>query len=314
MAATSGLLARVPAARLRVSGPADSPCIEDPLRAVLGRESLHLTMPVGPPRANRKPVLQVTDDSGRVLAYAKVGHNELTRELVRREAEALRRLQAIPLTQVRTPRVVELVDWRELSVLVLEPLDVEVRRVRGRTARQRLLAVVDEIARVDGVTNLRWDQSPLRAKLIREAARCGALAAPLVHALDELAQDVAVATGAWHGDLNPGNVALTDDRCPVWDWERFGQQVPLGFDLLHHDLHRDITVRGEDPRRAAQGLVTAAPDLLSPLGVAPEAADLVARAYLVTLAQRYVHDGQASAGANLGRVAEWLLPALATNP
>jgi hypothetical protein len=272
-----------------------------------------VTLPLGPPRANRKPVLQVTDDTGNVLAYAKVGHNDLTRELVQREAEALRRLEAAELDQVRTPRVLGLVDWQALSVLVLEPLDTEVPRLRGRPARQRLLAVVDDITGVFGVAEHQWGDSPLRSRLAAGAARCGALATPMLRILESLAADEIVATGAWHGDLNPGNVALTTGRCPVWDWERFTDQVPLGLDLLHHDLHRDITMSGQNPRHAAARLVATAPELLSRWHLTPNAADTVVRAYLLLLAQRYVLDGQASAGTELGRVAEWLLPALEGN-
>ena len=38
----------------------------------------------------------------------------------------------------------------------------------------------------------------------------------------------------------------------------------------------------------------------------------MARLYLVEIAARYLLDGQAAAGARLGRVEHWLLPALAT--
>ena len=44
---------------------------------------------LGTRRVNQKPVLQVFDLDGRILGYAKVGHNDLTAALVRREAEAL---------------------------------------------------------------------------------------------------------------------------------------------------------------------------------------------------------------------------------
>jgi len=310
VAATMGMLRRLPGTRLDVTGPHGSPSIEDPLRAILGRDSLRLTVSLGPARATRKPVLQVTDDAGNVLGYAKIGHNDLTSRLVQGEAEALRRLETARLKHVRAPRVLALVEWQALWVLVLEPLDTEVARVRGEEARQRLMAVVDDIAHVFGVTNLPWGESPLRRHLIEEAPRCGVLADRLLRLVDTLAPDVTVPTGAYHGDLNPGNVALTKDRCPVWDWERFAEDVPLGFDLLHHELHRDITVSGEDPLRAVERLLANAPDLLSCWGLEAPAADTVARAYLLHLAQRYVVDGQASAGTKLGRVADWLLPPL----
>jgi hypothetical protein len=119
-----------------------------------------------------------------------------------------------------------------------------------------------------------------------------------------------VTTGSWHGDLNSGNVALVAGVCPVWDWERFEAGVPLGFDLLHHDLHEAITVHGVAAEAAARRLVRDAARTLAPLGVLPATADAVARAYLVTLACRYLVDNQVGAGSALGHVREWLLPTL----
>ena len=58
-------------------------------------------MPVGPPRATRKPVLQVTDRGGRVLAFVKVGHDPLTAGLVAAEGQALARVAGLDLRRVR---------------------------------------------------------------------------------------------------------------------------------------------------------------------------------------------------------------------
>jgi hypothetical protein len=95
----------------------------------------------------------------------------------------------------------------------------------------------------------------------------------------------------------------------VWDWERFETGVPLGFDLLHHDLQESITLLDADPRVAATRLLRGAAATLAPLDVGA-GAESVARLYLVTLACRYLVDGQADAGAALGQVDQWLLPAL----
>ena len=92
--------------------------------------------------------------------------------------------------------------------------------------------------------------------------------------------------------------------------ERFGTDVPVGFDLLHHDLHRAITVDGIAPGEAALDLLEQAPVLLARWDLDPRTARTVARIYLVTLAQRYAIDRQADAGGNLGRLRNWLVPAL----
>ena len=61
------------------------------LARVLDLRRVDLAVRVGAARPNGKPVAQVSAPGGRVVAFAKVGWNELTRGLVIAEAEALRR-------------------------------------------------------------------------------------------------------------------------------------------------------------------------------------------------------------------------------
>ena len=314
VAMSTGALMLLPRTRITVTGPADAASIEEPLRRVLGIDDLCLTMPVGPARSNRKPVLQVADRAGRVRAFAKVGHNALTANLVRGEGEALRRLEAEPLRDVRVPRALACLSWEGREVLVLEPLDIPSRRLAGQDGERRLLDVVRAISDVGGRRVVDWGTHPYRSALLERLARIGGPADRLRRQVEHVDASLSVATGAWHGDLNSGNVALVAGPCPVWDWERFEEGVPVGFDLLHHELHRSITTRGVAPRVAAERLVAQSAATLAPLGVEPAAADLVARTYLVTLACRYLADDQEAAGADLGKVHDWLLPALEEVP
>jgi hypothetical protein len=309
-ALATGLPGRLPGQRIEVVGPPEAPTIEDPLCDVLGEQRLRLTMPIGPARANRKPVLQVTAPDGRVLAFAKVAHDDLTGRLVRGEAAALAEVGAASPREVRAPRVLGLVEWTGRDVLVLEVLDIPSRRLTGGAARRRLLAVVDEVAGVGGRRDLRWGEHPYRQVLLGRSRACGPVGAAVRRVVGAVDETAVLPTGAWHGDLNPGNLALVPGVSPVWDWERFELGVPVGFDLLHHDLQRMITVDGVPAAEAATRLVATAADVLAPLGVARVVAAGVARLHLATLACRYTADDQAGAGAHLGHVDTWLLPAL----
>ena len=64
------------------------------------------------------------------------------------------------------------------------------------------------------------------------------------------------------------------------------------------------------PRAAAEAIVAKAPAVLAPFGIQPGTARFVALLYLLEIAARYLHDGQAEAGARLGDVGTWLLPVL----
>ncbi|RQX31874.1 hypothetical protein DLJ57_20145, partial [Micromonospora chalcea] len=123
--------------------------------------------------------------------------------------------------------------------------------------------------------------------------------------------DPVVAFGAWHGDWNGGNSAvLADGRVLVWDWERFEADVPAGYDALHLAVQGAMSHDGVEPVEAARALIAGAGATLAPFDQTGGGADLVAVLYLVELAARYLRDRQAEAGARLGHVDTWLLPAV----
>src|SRR6185437_13009215 len=73
---------------------------------------------IGPPRANRKPILELLSPRGGVLGFAKVGVTGLTRELVQAEAAALAVLGAAPLGRLEVPRLLHHDHWHDHEVLV----------------------------------------------------------------------------------------------------------------------------------------------------------------------------------------------------
>ena len=77
---------------------------------------------LGTRRVNQKPVLQVFDLDGRLLGYAKVGHNDLTAALVRREAAALASIGAQAPQCLPGPSALHHGQWAGLDILVTSPL------------------------------------------------------------------------------------------------------------------------------------------------------------------------------------------------
>ena len=292
-------------------GDAALDTIETYLHEVLGTD-LHVSLHIGPARANRKPVLQLLEPSGRTYGFAKVGVNDLTRRLVRAEAHSLRLLDEAGFETLAVPRVLHHGQWRGHEVLVQSALPTW---ERSQTRRPLLVAAMRELAEVDGVR-----AQPLAETDYWQRIRTGVAGlddtpsrTALSEALDDLhvaASSADVVLGSWHGDWTPWNMAPRGDRLMLWDWERFAHGVPLGFDALHYDLQEAVTRNGVAPGLAVQTLLDRSAQLLRPFGVAEEQAPLVASLYLMDIAVRYLQDGQAQAGARLGRLGSWLLPAL----
>jgi hypothetical protein len=135
--------------RLRIQAPEDSPTIVSYLRAALGSD-IRLSMHVGAPRANRKPVLQLLTAAGEPIGFAKIGIDPLTSRLGLAEREALAQLATARLGGLTVPRVLHYGTWNGLGVLVLGPLPTW--RERRPLSDSRLAAAMREVAGIGGLT------------------------------------------------------------------------------------------------------------------------------------------------------------------
>ncbi|ETK31028.1 hypothetical protein [Microbispora sp. ATCC PTA-5024] len=244
--------------------------IETYLSGVLGRPVTTVVRVRAALRDNRKPVLEAYGDAT-LLGFVKIGDTERARTLVRHEAAVLEMLAGLPLKVVTPPVVRHHGVWRGLDVLLLSPLPVTSRRV----------------------------PADLFDAAVREIAAIGPHAS-----IDPAAEATAHPRGChWHGDLSPWNIApAPDGRLLVWDWERFGCGVPLGFDALHHFFHRAL--RRMRPPQAARACLAQSGRVLEPFALSTAEARRTAVHYLVTLADRHYRDGHEP----LGPPSEWLSP------
>ncbi|MFD2079185.1 Phosphotransferase enzyme family protein [Actinopolymorpha cephalotaxi] len=317
--------------RLTISVPAGRvvESIEDHLSRLLDSEVL-VTVGVGPPRANRKPILRVLTPDGRTRAFVKVGLSPVTTELVRGEAEALAAYWSAgpPGRLVHAPRVLHHGRWRSLELLVIEPV------LPGRARWSR--PDVPTAAMAELGTRLGTSRRPLDRSLVWEGARSSppaltdpdqaAALARVVATVERRFGSTRLTFGAWHGDWTPWNMAWDGDQVLLWDFERFAVGVPLGFDLAHYRLQSVLRSHGETAaaERARAGLLTGgraagtstrAPTRASAGDAAGECApgddpEAVQVAYLVELARRYALASQPVEGRPLRARTAWLIALL----
>lgn len=295
----TGLAARIPALHFDVSIARTGLGYRDWLRKALPTETRVGAILLGPPRANRKPVVLLINGSGHLVAVAKLGVNNVTRPLVRHEADALQQVGVALGETVHVPGLLASGSVGQGEVVLMAPLPPA---APGR--RPSRLALIDVVRAVGAI-------DPRPGADLWEVASHPRLA-PLLPRIDEIMRcNRGVKFGSFHGDLHPGNLAVAHDgRVILWDWERWGHGAPVGFDLLHHDLQSWITRDGMVPRDAAVALIAQAPVILEPLGVGVSAAPSVARDYLIRLGARYAADEQDRAGSVLGAIEQWLFPAV----
>lgn len=274
------------------------------------QQPVRIAIYFGPPRANRKPILQVIDHQNRPIAFAKVGINNVTRRLVKREGQALQRLARYRLGGIRIPEVKRMDQWNGLEILILSPLPTW--RADHRVTPAERCEAMRTVSEMAGTHRSPLGDSDYLSRLSERVTSVSQefVKDPIHNILEAIAGHPTELTfGSWHGDWTQWNMAKADGEFLLWDWERFETDVPVGFDPLHYAARIVVSQKGPTPQSAGQ-LLNDASRLLNDFGVPDSESDIAASLYLVDLALRYTRDAQRDAGGRSGRVEEWILPAL----
>lgn len=191
--------------------------------------------------ANRKATLQLLDEHGRPVGYAKLGWSTTADASVRNEAHVLRTVGGRP-GLVRAPGVVADLVQGGRPVVVVEPLPDDVRGLRGAqqaptSAELHALCPVERQARPGATAHLRALGRRLEAAgCVAGAGRVPQQARVLLARLDAEQRCVPV-QARWHGDLTPWNCARdSGGQLWVWDWESSEVDVVAGLDALHWEF------------------------------------------------------------------------------
>jgi hypothetical protein len=297
--------------RLWSTDPSRGDSIEQTLSDVLG-EPVTVSVRLGPPRANRKPVLHVLSARAEVVAVAKLGTTDLARKLVAAEAAALRLLGERAWSLITVPRLLHDGDWHDMSLLVQSPLLASRPR---KLAPARRVAAMREVAESGAVHRIPVAGSAYVEGLARRIDLLpDTVLATRMQAALQLMTGGSLPFGTWHGDWTDWNTAAGDGTVLIWDWERLATPVPVGFDAVHYAAQPAITRAGGPTPEHARELVATAPGLLAPFDLGPAEARTTAALYLLEIGVRYATDGQAAAGVPAGRVDAWILPAIEPDP
>jgi phosphotransferase family enzyme len=288
------------------STPASS--LQQELGRILGHPHPAFAVGIGAAGPNRKPTLQVVSETGTPLAFVKVGWNDFTRGLVRREAAALRSWgRSTGSGVLGAPELIHAGPWNGFELSVIAPLPSGVRRHRpsSPTPLEATLDVAHiddptttELAESDYVRELRDRLRDMVANRVEEAA------IRALDVLEERAGERSIAVGVWHGDWTPWNLAWDGGRLYAIDWEHWGR-APLGFDLLHYAFATAFFARRRNPDEAASALRRQGVPRLAGLGVPEPLASALAGLYLLELLARSLEARRGGAGTN-----RRLLPAL----
>jgi hypothetical protein len=275
--------------------------LKEHLREVIGRRDIETAVKFNAKPPHRKPTLQVLGGDGQVLAYVKVGWNELTRELVRTEARALAQLTG-PQTQVgrfEVPRVIHAGSWRGLELLALEPLARGPWYRRRPPLRTSPSTATAEIASLGETTRAPLGESEFWKATSERIARTEQILdqpsplAPAAERLERLFGETPLSFGWWHGDWVPWNMGHVRDRLYVWDWERSGPLAPIGLDDIHFEYQAALGISKLSPPAAADHVLERPQSSLSALGLPEALRPLLLCLHLLEMSLRF-EEGRAA--------------------
>ncbi|WP_432476752.1 hypothetical protein [Nocardioides sp. GXQ0305] len=296
----TGAAHRLPVRRLRVPDPADGSLVSA-LVQMVGADC-EVAIRLGSWEHARSLVVRLFDADGATRAFGKVGIDERGRSSVTAEAAALARVAELDLTHVVHSRVVHHEAWRDLEVLLVTPL----LPPRPVVDDGPPVAAMRELAESGGARTSTLAGSAWWSRVLLQLDELAnpTTTAELRSHVDRLAQasgQLPVRLGPAHGDWTPWNMARAGSRVLLWDWEHFGEDVPVGFDLVHYLAQELRVASGTGPTAEARWLTLAADGLERHVGLGPEARDLVVAAYLLDVNLRFLLDRQGTPQADQQR-------------
>lgn len=291
-------------------GRPHDPSLLQRLEQELHERRLVMSIGVGPPRPNRKPVLQLLTPNGRTVCFAKTAVDAYTAAMIANESRFLGEHRPC---EIVAPEPMGLLRWKARDIALFSPLDLGFRPGGSHDLRLTTSVVLD-IARL----------LPLQRRAVLDTAWWtrvsggpngpdGRRTAPLCRAVELLAQrlqDVCWTFGAWHGDLTPWNAQWEAGRLHVWDWERAGGPVPLGFDVVHAAFQVAHLRSGLPTDRAVARALGLQGGLLARLAVPEAQHGLLVDCYLLELCLRMLDGARFGAMGDLDAVVDDILARL----
>ena len=257
----------------------EPPGLIDHLAGVLDTPIGSFGVTLGPRRANRKPVVQLFDEGGRTVGFAKVAVDDYTDHLVAREATWLELATRCPDADIKVPRPLWAGSYAGRNVSVIEPRWA-LRRPPATTALDAVM--VRAVHSLTPPIEARVADSAPALALARGAHPTG------IEALRHLGERGALRTslGVWHGDLTPWNLLTTRSGRVIIDWETAEAGHPLGIDALHHEVASAMMLAGLDGPAALRLGLSRWPVTARALGLDDKAREAVVAVLLLEYVRR----------------------------
>ena len=220
------------------------------LKEVLQERKLDFALSLGTPGPHRKPVIQLTNASGIVIGYAKVGWNEVTNSLVKNEADTIKCLSCSSFHSFSIPSLLHAGWWHNCYLTVQSP-PTGTLSPAPKFLTSHYLKTVEELA------DLNTTYMPMRAsafwagllntvKNVKSGFYLGILERKIIPKIEKTLGDMPLPFHASHGDFAPWNAYIKDGKLFLYDWEYSRPDAPGGWDLFHFTTQTNILLKNKN--------------------------------------------------------------------
>jgi len=209
------------------------------LQELLNVNDIYLAFSMGTPGYYRKTTAQIMSGDGQPLAYAKIAYTPQARELLIREASALRRLAVLNISTGHMPRLLYSGQFHESDLLIQSAPSGKTRRGTRKLGKRHteFLAEIFNLTSTwgDFLESAYWER--LKKDVVEVQEWIGDnWYRRLQDALDVCESTLAdrmMPLGLCHRDFTPWNTCVERERLYVFDWEYAAESGIPFWDIFH---------------------------------------------------------------------------------
>jgi hypothetical protein len=212
-------------------------------KQIFKKNSIQFSIYVGTPGKHQKLVLEISDEFGEKLGYAKIGFNKETVKLIENEIKALNILEK-DLGFSNTPKALYCFSGKGVSFSIQKPVD-SFYSDNGQLNDIHINFLYNLYSKTYSVDcseifidNIENNLSNLSECINGEILKVLNDATNYIKGNTDTLQYTAV-----HGDFAPWNIFHSTDKIYVIDWEYFDDKGLIYEDLLHYILQYEILVK-----------------------------------------------------------------------
>ncbi|MFC1831330.1 phosphotransferase family protein [Thermodesulfobacteriota bacterium] len=191
---------------------------------------------------HRKTAIQIMDNVGKLLGFAKVSANKPVKNLMCHEEEILNHLKTLDLKTAYIPSVLLNKEIKGTSVLVIDTLKTRTSKSPVALCEPHIAFILELtkltksrklLTQSDFLKNINNQAEQFRPIILNNSQK---LLYEALRILNQQSADLPIETSSCHGDFTPWNCFLVDQKLYVFDWEYGKTSCSLGYDCCNFHL------------------------------------------------------------------------------